>query len=174
MKKIESIITPILILLFSACEDYQTESYTMSAIDNTACTISYVDSLTVNKTAKSLSDTSFTSMQDSISFLMVNDDQVISVSSNSFYISVESDTSYLVFTASGATLIIFDNSVSLIMKNTAGHFINPSSETIELSTVAECPEIKTRNEFDLTSGNYLIGIITENLNNTLCAVMNNE
>ena len=172
MNRVKLIV--IIFTVFSACDDYKNETYMIIEMDDNACNILNADSLAVNKIAASMNDTVFASTQDSINFLIANDAHVLAVSSSPFYVTMEDNTCYLAFNASGATIFFLDDPITISMIDSTGHRFGPSDENIDLSTVAGCPEIKTRNLFDLFSGDYLIEVTGENLNSTVFVVMKNE
>jgi hypothetical protein len=156
MNRVKLIV--IIFTVFSACDDYKNETYMIIEMDDNACNILNADSLAVNKIAASMNDTVFASTQDSINFLIANDAHVLAVSSSPFYV----------------TIFFLDDPITISMIDQTGHRFGPSDENIDLSTVAGCPEIKTRNLFDLFSGDYLIEVTGENLNSTVFVVMKNE
>ncbi len=173
MNKKYKILIYIIFTLFVGCDDFEEESFSMSEIDKRACEQLNTDSLAVENVAVGL-DTSFVTMADSIEYLKSLDSSMISISSDPWLVRISRDTCFLSLNGSGETLIVINESVDVSLFSVNGMNLPPESHTIELSTVSECPEMKSRYIFDLTSGDYLMRITGGKLIQTLFVIVNNE
>jgi hypothetical protein len=173
MIKKYKILIFIIFTLFFGCDDFKEESFSMSEIDQRACQQLNADSLALENVAVGL-DTSFVTMTDSIEYLKSLDSSMISISSDPWSVRISRDTCFLSLNGSGETLIVINESVDLSLFSENGINLPPESHIIELSTVSECLEMKSRYIFDLTSGDYLMRITGGKLIKTLFVIMSNE
>lgn len=173
MNKKYKILIFIIFALVVGCDDFTEESFSMSEIDKRACEQLNADSSAVENVAVGL-DTSFVTMADTIEYIKSLDSSMIGISSNPWLVRISRDTCFLTLNGSGETLIVINESVDVSLFSENGMNLTPESHTIELSTVSDCPEMKSRFIFDLVSGDYVMRITGGKLTQTLFVIMNNE
>ena len=181
MRKIY-LISFLVILLDTGCnkllEDYQDETFSMNESDVVACNIFGADSISVGRTINGLLDTSFTSRADSIAFIMEDSLKVITTSENyPWQIIMESDTCFMVLSLPSASLntnIYLDDPLNIYLYSDTGQALEPESQSPLLTAIAGCSDIRAFYTFSLSSGNYLIKVTGDNLNNTLFVLLGND
>ena len=123
-------------------------------------------------------DTSFTSRADSISFILQDSLKVVTVSENHpWQITLESDTSFMVLSLPSVSLntsIYINDPINIHVYSTTGQALEPGSRSPSLTMIAGCSEIRAFYNFNLSSGNYLIKVTADDLNNTLFVLLGND
>ena len=164
----------IVVSIFVGCDDFKEETYSMTSIDTSICNqLLAADSVAVKVNAIGL-DTSFTSMADTISYVASLDSSQIEVSSNPWSVSLSSDTTFLNLSSTGEILIATNGIVDLTLYSNDGQILLPESQSIDLSTISDCSEMKTRYLFNLSSDTHFLRMTESNSQETLFVVMNNE
>ena len=169
-------------LLIAGCsrlfQDYQDETFAMDENDVAACKIFGADSLSVGRIIDGLMDTSFTSRADSISFILQDSLKVVTVSENHpWQITLESDTSFMVLSLPSVSLntnIYINDPINIHVYSTTGQALEPGSRSPSLTMISSCSEIRAFYNFNLSSGNYLIKVTADDLNNTLFVLLGND
>lgn len=167
----------ILILLLSACEDFQSETYDIDRTDARACTIISDTTLKVINT-RSLAqinnrwsyDQLADSTQTAVDTLIRRDAMVMALDSCYNFITDEAvDTSYLALSGNGNPLVIYLNDyLNIAVFDKSGNELSASDNTMAPELVGGCveqiedkykPLIKTRLEYQTQADNYLLRII---------------
>ena len=169
-------------LLIAGCsrlfQDYQDETFAMDENDVAACKIFGADSLSVGRIIDDLMDTSFTSRADSISFILQDSLKVVTVSENHpWQITLESDTSFMVLSLPSVSLntnIYINDPINIHVYSTTGQALEPESWSPSLTMIAGCSDIRAFYNFNLSSGNYLIKVTADDLNNILFVLLGND
>ncbi|MDP7127645.1 MAG: hypothetical protein V1257_06445 [Candidatus Neomarinimicrobiota bacterium] len=173
MKKEHIFFMFFIYVLCIGCDDYEEESFSISQMDKLVCERLNSDSLAVKNIAIGL-DTSFATMSDSIEYIKSLDSSIINISASPWSVLISRDTCYLSLNGSGETLIATNESLDILLFENNGQKVSPETQTLDLITVSDCPEMKTRYVFNLTSGDYLMRITGGKLTRTLFVVMDNE
>ena len=181
MRKIY-LINYLIMLMITGCntllEDYQDETFSMNEYDIVACNVFGADSVSVGRTINDLMDTSFTSRADSIAYIMQDSLKVVTTSENyPWQIIMESDTCFMVLSLPSASLntnIYLDDPLNIYLYSDTGQALEPESQSPLLTAIAGCSDIRAFYTFSLSSGNYLIKVTGDNLNNTLFVLLGND
>ena len=123
-------------------------------------------------------DTSFTSRADSISFILQDSLKVVTVTEDHpWQITLESDTSFMVLSLPSVSLntnIYISDPINIHVYSTTGLALEPESWAPSLTMISGCSEIRAFYNFNLSSGNYLIKVTADDLNNTLFVLLGND
>jgi len=181
LKKYEFLSFLLFLVIFlsffsSGCEEYQSESYEISAVDTRACA-QIQDSLYNTVIGVRLTDFNPTWTNENVP---QNVPAIIdSLKSNGIVVSEEDladwvdtigneDTNYVCFTTNLSSEIFYsDQVVSLKLMNTEGHFQTATSISMPPETVGGCldengnPQIRTRIEYSSPDDDYLLYVINQ-------------
>ena len=170
------------ILLLVGCDDYEDETYNITAIDRTACGVFEVDTLLNTVTAKVIPDTIQT-LSEQITFLDTSG-SIFTVNNDSLWkFTVPADTVYTIFksTASIPTIFYYNKKLKMIVTDGSGNNIEPDTDVLSLEMIAECEYIVSRDphefgrlEFSFGNASYLVRFTMEERASFKMVVLNEE
>lgn len=174
------IILTLTTLLIVSCnslfDNYEDESYAMDGMDEQLCTLIDTDSLLIVRNSLTFTDTLSSTIEDSIYWLLEDSTTLIAPSvTNGWLIYYPAEVSYLV-------LKLDEDSNTIFATNTSGGYklvysdgtvVVPVSTMFPLETIAECPTIRTRDEYELSQGYYILSLNRESEGTLKITMINN-
>ncbi len=170
----------LIVSIFSGCEtffeDYQNESFIMSNVDEKICSLLNSDSTMIARSSILYSDTTALTLADSISWLSTDSMAVITESNeNAWSVCQPIGVSYLLIdiVSDGNYIIATNKSNDYLFKSNDGLVVIPSSDILDLETIAECSVIRSRSEYEMAQGTYFISFNRESEGFIKMAIINN-
>lgn len=181
--KLQIIISLAFIFLIFGCDslfnDYNSEyQFEYEQVDQETCILFRTSPTIIN--VVSLEDTSFTSFLDSVSFVIQDSSNVLSINNRNCFSAdiLIADTSYVVLYIdqdATANMIYVDASIALSVRSVSnGSLIKPTNSTLTIETIASCPTTKTRLEYVLKTGYYLCELRTGVKENANFVILNDN
>lgn len=156
----------LLATLDIACENYAPgEEQVISSLDKRGCEFLF-DTLSTEVTTTGVQDlqTNWISAADTL-IGQLYDTLLIETSFTIDYVAAGPDSSYALFyqakqgTESGEIIFLLNDYLDLELVGKDGQTVTHRSNVIPLETLAGCFDLKTRLEFDLGAGPYLVRFI---------------
>ncbi len=170
------------ILLLVGCDDYEDETYSISATDRAACEVYEVDTLFNTVAAKVIPDTIQTISEQIDS--LVSWGSVFSVNEDSLWkFTVPADTVYTIFTSAASipTIFYYNKKLKLTVTDGTGNTIEPDTDVLPLEMVADCEYIFSRDPhefgrevFSFANASYLVRFTMEESAGFKMVVLNEE
>lgn len=163
-----------LLLIWSGCDNYKDETYTISAIDDAACQVFETDTLFNSVATILLPDSlGISAIADSLQAL----NSVFSVNSDSLWkFTKTEDTTWSALNIGGnGDIILYTNrNVNISVFASDGMEALPTRTSIDLETIAYCDNIFSRFEYSLTTGVYAVRFSMETARGFKMIVLNQE
>ena len=170
MKRLKNYVFPsaLLVVLAIACEEFQTETFTMDQKDAQACE-QLADSLgdsvsTVNLTKIDSAWTNSAVGNFVAAIIDTLEDRNIVLAANAgrytLFTPANVDTNYLSLQTTGGTVIVYvADWVDIDIVKSDGNIRRPSGSSVSLETAYECSEIKVRFEISTEAGSNLFRVL---------------